>query len=153
MYAAELKRNLQLTQSQLDTLSSAIFCAGVFSWIPGLIVDRFGTRVGTVSGGILGTVSLCCYWAVATKFFPVERSLIVPTLCLLGVLIFLSCALIVSSYSSRKFPFPIPGGLKNINGVTVQFTRLEVSSKSLSVPVGQEAREVLLVLLRVMSVR
>jgi fucose permease len=106
MYAAELKYNLKLTQSQLDTLSSATFCAGIFSWVPGLIVDKLGTRVGTVSGGMLGTVSLCCYWAVATKFFPVERFLIVPLLSLLGVLIFLSCALIVSLNPRESFGFP-----------------------------------------------
>ena len=97
LYGAALKSQLHLTQSQLDTIGSATFCAGLFSWVPGMIVDKFGTKVGLVAGGIQGSVSLSLYWCVATQFFPVERALLVPTLSMLGVTIFLSCALITGS--------------------------------------------------------
>ncbi|CAB9501855.1 Nodulin-like [Seminavis robusta] len=97
LYAGELKARLEFSQSQLDTISSAIFFAGIFSWVPGLVVDNFGTRTGTVSGGLMGAISLSCFWAVSTKFFPLEQHLLVPVLSSLGVLIFLSCALITGS--------------------------------------------------------
>jgi len=97
LYGAALKSQLHLTQSQLDTIGSATFCAGLFSWIPGMIVDTFGTKVGLVAGGIQGAVSLSLYWCVATQLWPLERFLLVPTLSFLGVLIFLSCALITGS--------------------------------------------------------
>lgn len=97
LYGDALKKSLHLSQPQLDTISTANFCAGLFSWIPGLVVDKMGVRTGLVSGGLLGSVSLCLYWGVATQFFPVERWMLVPTLSALGVLIFLSCALITGS--------------------------------------------------------
>lgn len=97
LYGDALKKSLHLTQPQLDTISTANFCAGLFSWVPGLIVDRMGVRTGLVSGGILGAISLLLYWGVATQFYVVERVLLVPTLSALGVLIFLSCALITGS--------------------------------------------------------
>lgn len=97
LYGDALKKSLHLSQPQLDTISTANFCAGLFSWIPGLVVDKMGVRTGLVSGGILGSVSLCLYWGVATQFFQVERWMLVPTLSALGVLIFLSCAFITGS--------------------------------------------------------
>jgi Nodulin-like len=97
LYGDALKKSLRLTQPQLDTISTANFCAGLFSWVPGLIVDRMGVKTGLVSGGIQGAVSLSLYWGVATEFFPVERWMLVPTLSALGVTIFLSCALITGS--------------------------------------------------------
>ena len=97
LYGAALKHTLHLTQSQLDTIGSATFCAGLFSWVPGMVVDKWGTKTGLVAGGIQGSVSLCLYWCVATQLFPVERVMLVPTLSMLGVFIFLSCALITGS--------------------------------------------------------
>ena len=97
LYGAALKSQLHLTQSQLDTIGSATFCAGLFSWVPGMVVDKWGTKTGLVAGGMQGAVSLSLYWCVATQFFPMERVLLVPTLSILGVFIFLSCALITGS--------------------------------------------------------
>ena len=97
LYGAALKHNLHLTQSQLDTIGSATFCAGLFSWVPGMVVDKWGTKTGLVAGGIQGSVSLCLYWCVATQLFPVDRVMLVPALSILGVFVFLSCALITGS--------------------------------------------------------
>lgn len=97
LYGDSLKKSLRLSQTQLDTISTANFCAGLFSWVPGLVVDKFGTRMGLVAGGIQGAVSLALYWGVATQFFVVPRDMLVATLSFLGVLIFLSCALITGS--------------------------------------------------------
>lgn len=95
LYGATLKRTLHLSQSQLDTISTATFCAGLFSWVPGLIVDRFGTRFSLAAGGIISALSLIAYWAVARQFVIVEW--IVMTLSFLGVVIFLSSALVTGS--------------------------------------------------------
>jgi hypothetical protein len=97
LYGAALKKSLQLSQSQLDTVSSANFCAGLLSWIPGLIVDRCGPRFALSFGGILGASSLISYWLVAREFIQIDRIMIVPTLSLLGVLIFASSALVTGS--------------------------------------------------------
>lgn len=97
LYGAALKDSLDLSQSELDTISSANFCAGLLSWIPGLIVDRFGSRNSMAGGGILGAISLVLYWAVAKSVLPLHRENIVPTLCLVGVIIFLSNSTVIGS--------------------------------------------------------
>ena len=67
LYGNALKKNLHLTQAQLETISSATFCAGLLSWAPGMFVDRFGSRAGISVGGITGSASLLMYWAVAKE--------------------------------------------------------------------------------------
>ena len=67
IYGQALKSNLHLTQSQLDTISSANFAAGMLSWIPGLMVDQCGIKFGMVGGGILGAMALVSFWTVATQ--------------------------------------------------------------------------------------
>ena len=86
LYGSALKKSLQLSQSQLDTISSANFCAGLLSWIPGMVVDKYGPRFGISVGGILGATALLSYWMVAREFVELPRSLLIPTLCTLGVL-------------------------------------------------------------------
>lgn len=97
LYGEALKQSLHLSQSQLDTISSANFCAGLLSWIPGLVVDRKGPKFALWFGGILSAASLLCYWIVAREFVQLHHVLIVPTLCTLGVLIFSSSALITGA--------------------------------------------------------
>lgn len=97
LYGGELKKNLNLTQSQLDTISSANFCAGLLGWIPGLIVDRAGVRVSVCAGGLVEAFFMTGYWAVAKQILVVPQPYILNTLCLLGVLIFVSNGLIVGS--------------------------------------------------------
>mmetsp|Transcript_2559 Transcript_2559/g.3893 ORF Transcript_2559/g.3893 Transcript_2559/m.3893 type:complete len:642 (+) Transcript_2559:121-2046(+) len=97
LYGGALKHSLHLTQAQLATISSANFLAGFFSWIPGLIVDRFGERFSLILGGSIGAISLVYFWAVATRLVDVPRSLIVVTLSSLGILIFLAVSLVTGS--------------------------------------------------------
>lgn len=95
MYGEALKRDLHLTQSELNTISSAMFIAGLFSWIPGMIVDKFGTKFSLCLGGLTGALSTLAYWVFARQFVVIQA--IVPTLSVLGMLTCLSCALIVGS--------------------------------------------------------
>ncbi|CAB9506521.1 Nodulin-like [Seminavis robusta] len=97
LYSSELKEMLQLSQSQLDTLSSANFCAGLLTWIPGLLVDRYGVKFSLILGGGLGATFMTAYWAVARQLIPVSHHTILPTLCLLGVLIFMTNGLVIGS--------------------------------------------------------
>ena len=98
LYGNALKKTLHLTQSQLDTISTANFCAGLLSWIPGMIVDRFGTRLGISLGGITGAVSLMLYWVISIGYIQFEdKSWAVAMLSALGVTTFLSCALVTGS--------------------------------------------------------
>jgi MFS family permease len=97
LYGNDLKRSLSLSSSEIDTISTAFFFAGLLSWIPGLSADRFGTKFSIATGGITGAVALHMYWSVATKAVHVERELLVPVLSLLGISIFLSCAMITGS--------------------------------------------------------
>jgi len=98
LYGSALKKTLHLTQSQLDTISTASFCAGLLSWVPGMCVDRFGTRLGISFGGILGAISLMVYWVVSMGYIKFsDNAWVVATLSALGVMIFLSCALVTGS--------------------------------------------------------
>mmetsp|Transcript_5697 Transcript_5697/g.16015 ORF Transcript_5697/g.16015 Transcript_5697/m.16015 type:complete len:705 (+) Transcript_5697:97-2211(+) len=97
LYANALKHTLHLSQSELDTISSAFFCAGLLSWAPGLVVDRRGPKFGASVGGLLGALSLLCYWAVATDAVPVARSLVVTVLSVLGIATYVSSALVTGS--------------------------------------------------------
>ena len=98
LYGSALKRNLHLTQSELDTISTWSFCAGLFSWIPGMFIDKFGVRFGISLGGLTGASSLMLYWVVAKGFVTFsDKSLVVAALSILGVIAFLSCALVTGS--------------------------------------------------------
>jgi MFS family permease len=97
LYGNDLKNSLSLTASEVDTISTAFFFAGLLSWLPGLSADRFGARFSIATGGITGSIALMTYWAVATKHIELERSMLVPALSLLGISIFLSCAMITGS--------------------------------------------------------
>ena len=98
LYGNALKKTLRLSQSQLDTISTANFCAGLLSWIPGLLVDRYGTRFGICTGGSLGAMALMWYWNVAKGHITFkDKETIVAILSALGVTIFLSCALVTGS--------------------------------------------------------
>jgi len=98
LYAAALKRNLHLTQGELDSISTAFFVAGLFSWLPGLCSDRFGTRFALTTGGVTGATSLLLYWAVARQFLPIaHHGVLVAVLSALGVGTFLSCAMVTGA--------------------------------------------------------
>lgn len=97
LYGGAMKKTLHLSQGQLDTISTAFFIAGLFSWIPGLCADRYGTRFAMSLGGSIGCASLLTYWAVATQLLAVPHSWLVTTLSILGISIFLSSALVTGS--------------------------------------------------------
>mmetsp|Transcript_9551 Transcript_9551/g.15908 ORF Transcript_9551/g.15908 Transcript_9551/m.15908 type:complete len:548 (+) Transcript_9551:46-1689(+) len=97
IYGEALKEELLLTQSQLDTISSASFTAGILSWIPGLFVDKCGEKCSMVGGGFLGASALLGFWVVAREFVIVPRDYLVPILSAFGVLIFVACALVTGS--------------------------------------------------------
>lgn len=95
IFGEALKQTLRLSQSELNTISSAMFIAGLFSWIPGLIVDRYGTKFSLCLGGLMGTLSTLAYWVFARQFVAIRA--IVPTLSIMGMLTCMSCAMIVGS--------------------------------------------------------
>lgn len=97
LYGGDLKESLQLTQSQLDTISSSNFCAGLLSWIPGLMVDKFGVRFSLSLGGTLGAGFMTLYWAVARQFIRLEPDAVLPALCALGVFVFMTNGLVIGS--------------------------------------------------------
>eukprot|EP00566_Odontella_aurita_P023404 CAMPEP_0113578846 /NCGR_PEP_ID=MMETSP0015_2-20120614/29730_1 /TAXON_ID=2838 /ORGANISM="Odontella" /LENGTH=213 /DNA_ID=CAMNT_0000482741 /DNA_START=183 /DNA_END=820 /DNA_ORIENTATION=- /assembly_acc=CAM_ASM_000160 len=97
LYSNALKHTLHLTQSELDTISSAFFCAGLVSWAPGMAADKFGPRRSLAAGGITGAIALLGFWAVARQYIPVSRGLVVPVLSMLGVGSFMSSALVTGS--------------------------------------------------------
>jgi len=97
LYAAALKRQLHLTQGELDSISTAFFVAGLFSWLPGLCSDKFGTRFALTTGGVTGATTLLLYWAVARQFIPLQHGWLVLVLSSLGVGTFLSCAMVTGA--------------------------------------------------------
>ncbi|CAJ1952388.1 unnamed protein product [Cylindrotheca closterium] len=98
LYGGTLKKNLHLTQAQLDTISTATFFAGMLSWLPGMFIDRFGTRLGICLGGLSGSCALMLYWIVSKGMVILPtKGEIVGVLSVLGVATFLSCALVTGS--------------------------------------------------------
>jgi len=99
LYGATLKTTLHLSQSQLNLISSATFCAGLLSWIPGMCVDKWGCKYSMVVGGTIQSLGLSAYWLAATKFalYGTLSSITVPVLSLLGVVIFMSNSLVIGS--------------------------------------------------------
>lgn len=95
IYGDALKKSLGLSQMQLDSISATFFIAGLFTWIPGMVVDRKGMRFAMCLGGLSGASAVLVYWAVARQFFPVPH--VVMTLSFLAVAICLSCGLIIGS--------------------------------------------------------
>lgn len=62
-----------------------------------MFVDRFGTKIAISSGGFVGAMTIMLYWAVARKLLEMPHALLVPTLSILGILIFLSCAMVTGA--------------------------------------------------------
>ena len=98
-YSSALKTSLHLSQNQLDTLSSATFCAGILSWIPGMIVDAYGAKFALSMGGLSNTIFLTLYWIIATETISLNNNvhLLVFILSVFGVVIFMGCALVTGS--------------------------------------------------------
>mmetsp|Transcript_11577 Transcript_11577/g.24694 ORF Transcript_11577/g.24694 Transcript_11577/m.24694 type:complete len:810 (+) Transcript_11577:551-2980(+) len=105
-YSNALKTSLHLSQNQLDTLSSATFCAGILSWMPGMVVDHFGAKAAMALGGTSNVVMLTLYWLIATERWELmhtnshgglDQGLLMFVLSTLGVLIFMGCALVTGS--------------------------------------------------------
>lgn len=67
LYGAELKTTLGLTQTALDTISTAYFLAGLVSGGTGYFVDRCGPRRALIAGGTLCSILQALYWAIATQ--------------------------------------------------------------------------------------
>ena len=99
LYAQELKRTLHLTQNQLNTISSATFCAGLLSWIPGMFVDRWGSRLAMIVGGSIQSVALVAYYFASTQFaiWQTPSDITVPSLSLIGIIVFMSNSLVIGA--------------------------------------------------------
>lgn len=124
LYGQALKEELHLTQAQLDTISSASFCAGVASWIPGLFVDKCGEKCAMVSGGLLGASALMSFWAIARKFISINEDGIVPILSLCGVLMFMGSALVTGSVFKLIVSNTLPTNKGGAVGVAKGFVGL-----------------------------
>lgn len=124
LYGEALKEELHLTQGQLDTISSASFCAGVASWIPGLFVDKFGEKCSMISGGLVAASALMSFWAVARRFIDIPVAGLVPILSLFGVLMFLGCALITGSVFKLIVSNTLPNNKGSAVGVAKGFVGL-----------------------------
>lgn len=97
LYGATLQTTLHLQEYQVDTISTAFFFAGLFSFLPGFCSDRWGARMSLVSGGCLGCINLLLYWAVAREYFVVPHAWIVPLLSVIGIATYLSSALVTGA--------------------------------------------------------
>jgi hypothetical protein len=124
LYGATLKRTLHLSQSQLDTISSANFCAGLVSFLPGLCVDKLGPRLSLATGGFVGFLSLTSYWLVAREFIFVPDRLIIFTLCCLGIVVFMSNSLVIGSLFKSIIISCGPGTKGNAVGVAKGYVGL-----------------------------
>jgi sugar phosphate permease len=92
-----LKKSLDLLQVELASMSSTFFITRLFSWTPGIVVDRRGMRFSMCLGGHTGALSTIACWAVARQFLVLPHVVALTVLSLLAVAICLSCGLIIAS--------------------------------------------------------
>lgn len=99
IFANDLKRALHISEMQLGAISSAFFIAGLFTWIPGIVVDRMKMRFSMALGGIAGAAFTTIFWAFCRYPHVFTFVMVYPvgTLSILAVAICLSCGLIVGS--------------------------------------------------------
>ena len=92
VYSGSLKTTLELTQDQLDTITTFPYFTGLVTFTLGWLSDRRGPGVAVSFGCLLLAPMLCVYWAVATQRIAVPA---VPALV---------CAMLLASYgtSSRR---------------------------------------------------
>jgi len=122
IYGDALKKSLNISQMELDAISATFFIAGLFSWMPGLVVDRKGMRFSMCLGGCTGAISTMIYWIIARKFIVVSH--VVAVLSLLAVCICLSCGLIVGSIFKLTLLNSSPGTKGSAVGVAKGFVGL-----------------------------
>lgn len=122
IYGDALKKSLNISQMELDAISATFFIAGLFSWIPGLVVDRKGMRFSMCLGGLSGAISTMIYWAVSRKFVVLTH--VVAALSVLAVCICLSCGLIVGSIFKLTLQNGGPGAKGSAVGVAKGFVGL-----------------------------
>jgi hypothetical protein len=113
VYSGALKKQFSLQQSQLDTISTAYFLSGLFSSIPGLIVDRKGPKFTLILGGCAMATSLTCYWAICRKIIPVgSTDNVVVSLSLLGMVTFFGTACLTgASFATLSRNHPSSSGV------------------------------------------
>lgn len=110
IFANDLKHDLGISQIQLGIISSAFFIAGLFSWIPGIVVDKMKMKFSMSLGGISGAFFTTLYWILcrsssgggghqhsSQQFFSFFHQYPVPILSILAIAICMSCGLIVGS--------------------------------------------------------
>lgn len=97
IYGAELKHSLGISQSQLDTISTAFFFAGLLSGIPGMCVDIWGPKRSFIFSGIFSSFFLMLYWLVAKKIVELPELLLVPVLSILAIMSFTSNSLAIGA--------------------------------------------------------
>ena len=74
IYGDALKKSLSLTQLQLNAISATFFIAGLFTWMPGMVVDKMGMRFSMILGGGSGATSTLLYPYVACSGDPLHSS-------------------------------------------------------------------------------
>jgi hypothetical protein len=149
LYAQQLKASLHLTQSQINTVSAANFCAGLLSWIPGMCVDAWGSRVAMTVGGLIEACALMLYYIACTEFAERQTppSVTVPALSAIGVTIFASNSLVIGALfkmmvqSCKTTKGAAVGAAKGYLGLgagvySVLFDSLEVENNLLFLPMA-----------------
>ena len=98
IYGEDLKVSLNLTQTQLSYISTSFFVAGIFSVIPGAIVDRWGPRFSIIAGGSMGAFATITFWLIGREILLCPSlGWTLSMLSLMGITTFMSCALIIGS--------------------------------------------------------
>ena len=124
IYGDAIKQNLALSQMQLDMISATMFIAGIFSWMPGILVDRYGTRFALLLGGTGGAFFSMLYWGICRRLISIETQHAVWVLSCNGVAIALSCALIVGSMFKITVVCSGPGTRGTAVGIAKGFVGL-----------------------------
>jgi Na+/melibiose symporter-like transporter len=105
IFSGALKKAIDLSQADLDTINTASFCSGLVAFLPGMLNDRAGPKLSLIVGGMAQTGSYIAYWAVATR--RIQTSAPVAMMSVLGATAMLGSSCITSAVFAtltRNFP-------------------------------------------------
>ncbi|KAK9814114.1 hypothetical protein WJX72_000842 [[Myrmecia] bisecta] len=126
IYSASLKTELQLSQTQLEGLGTALLSGGYLAWIPGLVYDslshrhKLGPRLVTGIGVLMQSAGYLAIWLTATHRITLQywQLLLLSGIAANGV-VWLDTAAIITNV--RNFPDErgtVVGAMKSFLGIS-----------------------------------
>jgi len=107
VYSGALKHKFGISQGDIDSIGALYTLTGFISFIPGIILDRYGPAVTVLFGGLLATLCAVTQSLILLEAIHVSHSAIPATLTMLNVFSFFGTSCLTGAAFStivRNFP-------------------------------------------------